>query len=402
MGKEAEEVVPQLIEMLKDESAYVQMQAAETLGEIAEKAEAAVPALIEALKPRTEGSVTYFGVPQFAAKALGKIGEKAAPAVPALIEALKVQAVRSEAAKALMKIEAKGQGPSPTVIEAVVKSFKSQESWAQPDLFKDLAAVGENAGPVLISLMKDADDLISWKASRALETSSPEVISLLPQEMITGGLTQSHELQMRLIVKGLIEKFGGVAVLDVLLRDFSSGDIVYQRSVLYLMGLGGFELSAAGDAEMRQRYGNFKPRLFPNLNRVRGVLEEGLQNPDLRLNAIWALGEMGGLSAWAIPSMVRIYRNSRFHYEKIRVIEAWGKMGRSAQGVRDLLLRETRLAGWDPLRFAAVRSLGQIAQANDAEVIDVLTQIASQPRSESLAGAAAEALDFIQSQMTTP
>ena len=424
--KMAERAVPELMKALKDQDADIRCIAAQALGRIGEKAAAAVAALTERLGDEnvdvrasvvsTLMKIGELAVPPLiealkdravrsdAALLLGWFGEKAAAAKPALLEELLKTHDSSNfyLARALIKIEAKGKGPSPEVIEAVVKVLKSQESWAQQELFNDLAAVGQHAGPVLISLMKDSDDFISFQASRALETSSPEVIPLLSQELITGGLNQLHEKQLRFIVKGLVEKFGSGPVLDVLLRDFSSSDINHKRSVLYLMGLGGFELSAAGDAEMRQKYGDFLSRLHPNLNRVRAVLDAGLQNPDLRWNAIWALGEMGGVSAWAVPSMVRIYSNSRFHNEKIRVIEAWGKMGRSAQGARDLLLREARLAGGDSARIAALRSLGQIVRANDAEVIDVLTQIASQPGTQNLAGAATQALDSIESQNTSP
>ena len=57
--------------------------AAEALGQIGPKAEAAVPALAKALQDKEEK------VRQDAAVALGRIGPKAQAAAPALVEALK-------------------------------------------------------------------------------------------------------------------------------------------------------------------------------------------------------------------------------------------------------------------------------------------------------------------------
>ena len=100
---DGQEVMPVLIETLKDEDELVGLGATLALHEVGAEAKAAVPALTEALKSKHPAFRYY------AAGALGSIGPNANAAVPALTEALKdddkLWNVRKAAAKALRKIK---------------------------------------------------------------------------------------------------------------------------------------------------------------------------------------------------------------------------------------------------------------------------------------------------------
>ena len=95
------DILPDLIDGLRDGQSPVRVRAAQALGILGDKAVAAVPALIEALKDEE----SY--VRQWAAAALGSIGPKTRTAIPALTEALldDDQFVRDEASKALDRVQ---------------------------------------------------------------------------------------------------------------------------------------------------------------------------------------------------------------------------------------------------------------------------------------------------------
>lgn len=97
------DIVPSLIDGLRDVESSVRVRAAQAIGILGDKAEEAVPGLIEALKDEE----SY--VRQWSAVALGSIGPKARAAIPALTEALldDDQFVRDEASRALDRIQMK-------------------------------------------------------------------------------------------------------------------------------------------------------------------------------------------------------------------------------------------------------------------------------------------------------
>ena len=94
-----EQKVNKQIRLLKHDYYKVSNSAAEALGKIGPQTKEVVPALIQALKDD-------FGPRSSAATALGEIGPDAKEAVPALAEALKDENyyVRENAAEALEKI----------------------------------------------------------------------------------------------------------------------------------------------------------------------------------------------------------------------------------------------------------------------------------------------------------
>lgn len=135
LGSDAKETVPALIEILKaaDEDIAVKSSACFALGAIGPEGKQAVPALISALGQKGMGSgwanesaslqngqllqeSASFHMRLFvpAARALGKIGPGAQAAVPALLQALKDEDndVREEARKALQRIDPATEVPA--------------------------------------------------------------------------------------------------------------------------------------------------------------------------------------------------------------------------------------------------------------------------------------------------
>lgn len=196
IGGKAEAAVPALIVALNDQSAGVRMNAAETLGKIGEKAEAAVPALIDVLNDQQAGvrnsattALINIGkkaeaaVPVLidalndhdwefrarAAEVLGKIGEKAKAAVPALIDALKAHHlyVRARTAKALGKIGEKAEA----VVPALADALNDQRASVRMNAAGVLENIGEKAEaavPALSEALKDQDVKVRASAVQAL------------------------------------------------------------------------------------------------------------------------------------------------------------------------------------------------------------------------------------------
>ena len=133
-----DETVSVLIQKLsQNPDANVRVSSAETLGRIGlvrKGAEAAIPALIRALKDQD------VGVRSSAAWALGRIGKSAEAAIPTLIQVLKGQdvSVRKNAAYALMKIE------TPEAIKDAVSALIQllQSSGEDVDYLKDWLVLG--------------------------------------------------------------------------------------------------------------------------------------------------------------------------------------------------------------------------------------------------------------------
>jgi hypothetical protein len=112
-GAAALSAVPDLVELLDDETDIIRWEAAKALGKLGEAAVAAVPALAATLHGKQDAIVR-----RSSAEALGRIGAGAGEGVPALIAALKdAEASIAEACEeALLRI---GRVAVPALIEAV-------------------------------------------------------------------------------------------------------------------------------------------------------------------------------------------------------------------------------------------------------------------------------------------
>jgi len=158
-----EQTVPILIQLLNDSEQIVRGRAAEALGQIGEKSEAAVPALLPLLKLK---DLTVRGR---AAYALGQIGNKNEKVISALISLLKDAdiGVRSSAAEALGNI---GSQSEPAV-SALIKLLKDKDDGVRGRAAFALGQIGkksEAAVPDLIRLLREPDENVCCSAIDAL------------------------------------------------------------------------------------------------------------------------------------------------------------------------------------------------------------------------------------------
>ena len=165
--------VPVIIETLKDKDKWIRSNAAQILGKIGFEAKDALPSLIEALKDQDSF------VRSSAALALGKIGLGSAETIFALIDALKDSSgdVRSSVARALGDFGPQAKEALPALINILVDKNK----WARVSAAKALGSIGSDAKeavPNLVKLMKDKKGVVRVSAKCALESIAPEVLEL--------------------------------------------------------------------------------------------------------------------------------------------------------------------------------------------------------------------------------
>ncbi|MEH2234381.1 MAG: HEAT repeat domain-containing protein, partial [Nostoc sp.] len=152
---EQQEVLAELLGLLKDESQYVRNSAASALGKLGNASPQVVEALLGLLKDETQ-YVRYS-----AAEALGKLGNASPQVVEALLGLLKdeSQYVRYPAAEALGNLG----NASPQVVEALLGLLKDESQNVRYSAAEALGKLG-NASPqvveALLGLLKDESQYV--------------------------------------------------------------------------------------------------------------------------------------------------------------------------------------------------------------------------------------------------
>ncbi|MGJ5631418.1 HEAT repeat domain-containing protein, partial [Nostoc sp. CALU 1950] len=173
---EQQEVLVELLGLLKDENVSVRYSAAQVLGKLG-NAPQVVEALLGLLKDES-GVVSYS-----AAEALGKLGNASPQVVEALLGLLKDDSgsVRNSAALALGKLG----NALPQVFEALLGLLKDETRIVS---YSDAKVLGmlDNTPPqlveVLLGLLKDESGIVSYSAAEALGklgNASPQVVEAL-------------------------------------------------------------------------------------------------------------------------------------------------------------------------------------------------------------------------------
>ena len=170
LGESAAEVVPHLIEALRDDYEPVRLNAAYALGAIGAPS---VPQLIEVLGDEN-GSTR-----RMAAYALAAVG---APAVPALSEALQhtADAVRIEASYALAQIGDAAEPAIPALMERTKDECAEVRRYLA-EAFGSLGATAAPAVPHLTDMVADDDDKQArFEAALALAQIGPAANDAVP------------------------------------------------------------------------------------------------------------------------------------------------------------------------------------------------------------------------------
>ncbi len=156
MKFQSDELRRALEEALDDPSLRVRAEAAESL---AEQGEAAIPALIKALRSHD------WTVRRNAARGLRRHGKKAAKAIPDLIELLGASTfLRLAAADTLGAMGPRAADTAPALVKALARSGR----YAQDNIADTLGRIGTAALPAILDALRSRDKRVRAGAARAL------------------------------------------------------------------------------------------------------------------------------------------------------------------------------------------------------------------------------------------
>jgi lysophospholipase L1-like esterase len=165
LGPAGRGVMPALFTSLTDPSEAVRASAARALARIEPKADD-VPRLVEALGS-TDGYVVAF-----AAWSLGNLGAAAQAAVPALAQALSRDDTNAVVAAALARIGPAAAGAVSVLVEAL-RSDNPDRRWRAARTLGRIGPAAEAAVPLLISALADPHNAVRQHAARALGRIGP-------------------------------------------------------------------------------------------------------------------------------------------------------------------------------------------------------------------------------------
>ena len=341
MGAEAEESVPVLIELLRQENFFVHEHTSftnfrelvsETLANIGS---AAVPQLIEVLSD-TDKSVHYY-----AASALGRIGPEARDAVFLLIGMLddERENIREIAVTALGRIGQPAHKVSNIMNMILVPEWESM--CEDPVRESEVTVVGKNVAPYLIAMLKEEDASLRHAAAGALGNIAvpiavPALIDTLddkedfvrgaaagalgeigaPAEaavplminMIRGNDNDSIRYN---IILGL-GKIGSPSVIPVLIEALDDDDAYVRRAAIHQLCVIREPISQVVPALMQTLADSDSHVRFLGaiaLSKIGepaiAVLIEGLSDEVdvVRREAAFALGKMGPTAQTAVPAL---------------------------------------------------------------------------------------------------
>lgn len=164
-AERASAAIPALIAALKDADPGVRRASASNFYLLGPPAKVSISALIGALKDQDSG--VRLGAATFFVTLGHKFGPEVKMAVPALVSALQDPLVRETAFQALASI-----GPeAESAIPALSDKLRDQEPWVRSDAATVLASIGPDAKaavPALISALRDPDEDVRAKAAFAL------------------------------------------------------------------------------------------------------------------------------------------------------------------------------------------------------------------------------------------
>ena len=165
LGPAGRAAMPALFVALGDRSEFVRASAARALARLETKADD-VPRLVEAL-----GSADGY-VLAFAAWSLGNLGAAAQAAVPALAQALSRDDTNAVVAAALARIGPAAAGAVSVLVDAL-RSENPDRRWRAARTLGRIGPAAEPAVPLLTSALADPHDAVRQHAARALGRIGP-------------------------------------------------------------------------------------------------------------------------------------------------------------------------------------------------------------------------------------
>ncbi|MEH1916258.1 HEAT repeat domain-containing protein [Nostoc sp.] len=339
---EQQEVLAELLGLLKDETVSVRYSVALALGNLGNASPQVVEALLGLLKDES-GVVSYS-----AGEALGKLGNASPQVVEALLGLLKDDSgsVRNSAALALGKLG----NASPQVFEALLGLLKDESRIVS---YFDAKVLGmlDNSPPqlfeVVLGLLKDENEIVSYSAAEALGklgNASPQVVEALL------GLLKDENKSVHYFAVVALGKLGNASpqVVEALLGLLKDDSENMRNSA----------------AEALSKLGNASPQVVEALL---GLLKDDSDN--VRNSAAEALGKLGNASPQVVEALLGLLKDES---ESMRnsAAEALGKLGNASPQVVEALLGllkdESKI-----VRNSAVVALGNLGNASP-QVVEAL------------------------------
>lgn len=249
LGAKAEAATPSLIAASGDPDVRVRVVVTYALGRIGAHLDKTVPALALLLKDPHE-DVRYS-----AAKSLGRIGSEAQNVTAALGEALSDtdENVRHASAEALVRVDPTGANPS-----VLVAALKDPNWYVRENATLALTTLGASAVPTLIQKLKEQDWQISGNIIAILSEigtdAVPALVAMVKDQVVT--------LPSRgLAIITLIKIMGTTKTVSLLLQLIGEGNAVVRQRIIAALKVMGPEAvpgliaayQATGEQQMRRQ-----------------------------------------------------------------------------------------------------------------------------------------------------
>ncbi|HHT27732.1 MAG TPA: HEAT repeat domain-containing protein [Firmicutes bacterium] len=318
-----DQMVPTLLRVLAERSAYGRIYVATKLGEL--RAVEAVPVLIPLLQ------YPDFEVREAAAIALGKIG--AVEAVPALIEAMFYDnPFYSPNEAALEAIGEIGIAAAPLLASA----WESDAAWVlQAEAYQAMGRIGIDTLPLCLELLLHENPVIRANAAGAMSEIGPAAKEAAPALM--RALADDHPV-VRSRVAYALGDIGAAEAIPALIAALQDPETVVRRSAARSLG----------------RFGSAAYEAVPALA---AVLHE--DDRYLLTEAARALGAIGEQVAIAVPDLIAAFDNQ---YVRSEAQAALVKIGAAAVPYIIEALPRT----------AAIETLGKIGDARAVPALSAL------------------------------
>ncbi|ODG98659.1 hypothetical protein A4S05_08150 [Nostoc sp. KVJ20] len=359
---EQQEVLAELLGLLKDESEIVRNFAAQALGKLGN----ASPQLVEALLGLLKDESQY--VRFSAAQALGKLGNASPQLVEALLGLLKdkTQIVRFSAAQVLGKLG----NASPQVVEALLALLKDESEIVRNSTAQALGYLG-NALPqvveALLGLLKDESEIVRNSTAQALGylgNALPQVVEALL------GLLKDESESVRNSAADALGKLGNASpqVVEALLGLLKDESESVRNSAAEALG----------------KLGNASPQVVEALL---GLLKD--ESESVRNSTAEALGKLGNTSPQVVEALLALLKDESPSVRNLAA-EALGKLGNASPQVVEALLGLLKDESQSVRNFAA-EALGNLGK-NSSNVTATVAKWISQHHDSENVGSGIDAL----------
>ncbi len=368
MGEKAQLAVPNLVEVLQHKDQHCRMQALDALGKIGPASKSGTEAILKTVQSDEFVGVRYAGL-----HALGHIRDP--KSVPVLKTMLGHQdgLTRILAAWALLQIEGENSANANTATQVLLDAVQSKEANIRVAAVKAIIETNippERTQPVLIEALKQGDDEFVASVIKAVasmgETATPRVIRGLKSPEL-----RHHAIRV-VIEMGPAAK-GAVTTLIELL---SADDVELRREVQFALGSIGPE-AAVG-----------VPALIKSLSDKR---------PEVRNSAAYALGKIGPAAKTALPELRKYFSSDDSFFQLACIWSSLNIQPGDAELTKLAVPLLTKALGDERelVRAEVAASLGELGEsANSA--LPKLRSMASSDHSLLVRGAASEAVKKLE------